>query len=274
VKLQRVISAVYFEPWAITPDGWRSVHQIVKPRALGEFDPATIPQAKDDDHDFFGNPMPKMEITHHGVAIIPIQGVLIHHASLIDKQCGACSYQDVQANVEAAMDAEVSKIAYHCAGPGGMCVGCPETAKVIKDAARFVKSVAVTDDMICSALYWLVSGVDEIYCTSSATIGSIGAMTAFLDQSLRYEMAGLEIVPFTSGPLKGTGIPGTSLTPEQSAYLQKGVDTYAEMFKAHVLESRMVSDENMQGGTLIGSDAVDAGLVDELVDDCEECFEP
>jgi ClpP class serine protease len=274
VKLQRVISAVYFEPWAITPDGWRSVHQIVKPRALGDFDPTTIPQAKDDDHDFFGNPMPKMEITHHGVAIIPIQGVLIHHASLLDKQCGACSYQDVRANVESAMDAGVKKIVFHCDSPGGMCMGCAETAAAIDAAADFVRCEAVTDGLMCSACYDMVAGCSRIYCTPSAVVGSIGAMTAFLDQSIRYEMAGLKVEMFTSGPIKGTGQPGTALTDEQRAYLQAGVDKYAEMFKSHVRQHRMMDEADMHGGTFIGSDAVDAGLVDELVDDCEECFEP
>jgi ClpP class serine protease len=274
VKLQRVISAVYFEPWAITPDGWRTVHQIVKPRALGEIDALSLPQAKDDEHDFFGNPLPKMEITHDGVAIIPIQGVLIHHASLMDKQCGACSYQDVRANVETALDEAVKKIAFHCDSPGGMCMGCSETAAIIDRAADFVRCEAVTDGLMCSACYDMIAGCQAIYCTPSAVVGSIGAMSAWLDQSVRYELMGLKVELFASGPLKGTGTPGTELTDVQRDYLQSNVDKYAAMFKSHVTANRLVEDATMQGQTFIGSDAVDAGLVDELVDDCEECFEP
>jgi ClpP class serine protease len=153
-------------------------------------------------------------------------------------------------------------------------MGCAETAAAIDAAADFVRCEAVTDGLMCSACYDMVAGCSRIYCTPSAVVGSIGAMTAFLDQSIRYEMAGLKVEMFTSGPIKGTGQPGTALTDEQRAYLQAGVDKYAEMFKSHVRQHRMMDEADMHGGTFIGSDAVDAGLVDELVDDCEECFEP
>lgn len=274
MKLQRVIQSVYFEPWSITPEGWRAVHSILKPRILADSGALELPTAKDDETDFFGQPLPKMEITPAGVAIIPIQGTLIHHASLLEKQCGACSYDDVKRDVESALNsAGLQKIVFHVESPGGMCVGCSEAAAVIDRATDFVRTEAVTDGWMCSAAYDLVAGVSRIYCTPSAQVGSIGAMIGWLDESVRYEVAGLKVEMFTSGPIKGLGTPGTSLTQAQKEYLQSHVLKYAEMFKAHVRENRLVNDEDMHGGTFIGSDAVDVGLVDELVDDCEECFE-
>jgi ClpP class serine protease len=273
VKLQRIIQSVYFEPWSITREGWQAVHAILKPRVLADGTPLEMPKAESDDTDFFGEPLSKMEITPGGVAIIPIQGTLIHHASLLDKQCGACSYQDIRRDVNEALNRGVKKIVYHVNSPGGMCVGCSETAAVIDRAADLIRSEAVTDDYMCSAAYDIICGVSKIYCTPSATVGSIGAMMAWLDQSVRYEMAGVKVDLIASGPLKGTGTPGTSLTEAQRAYLQSTVDKYAGMFKAHVTASRLVDEATMQGQTFIGSDAMDAGLLDDMVDDCEECFE-
>jgi ClpP class serine protease len=271
VKFQRIIQAVYFEPWSITREGWQSVHAMIKPRVLSDALPE-LPKAANDDTDFFGSPLPKMQLIGR-TAVIPIQGTLVHHATLMDKQCGACSYDDVKRDVRAALNiAGLQKIVYHCDSPGGMCMGCAETAKVIDEAAALVRSEAVTDGLMCSACYDLVCGVDRISCTPTAVVGSIGAMMAWLDQTVRYEMAGLKVELFASDSLKGTGTPGTALTDEQREYLQARTDKYASLFKSHVTAGRLVSDATMRGQTFIGSDAVEVGLVDGIVDDCEECF--
>lgn len=277
MNLPRITQSVYFEPWLITREGWQSVHQIVKPRIVGESEKQfEIPKAVDSETDFFGNPLPKMEIVD-GVAIIPIVGVLMPHATLMDKQCGACSYADIRDNVTTALNTSgLRKIVYHVDSPGGSAMGCQEGAKIIDNAAQFVRSEWVTDSLCCSAAYNLVCGCDQGSCTPTAVVGSIGAMLAWLDQSVRYEMEGLKVEVLQSGPLKGTGTPGTVLDESQRAYLQSKVDKYASMFFEHVRSSRLIADEEMafSGRTWIGSDAVDVGLVDEIVDDVESRFEP
>jgi ClpP class serine protease len=276
VKYPRIIQSVYFEPWSITAEGWQSVHQILKPRILGDAAQLLqLPKAESEEHDFFGNELPKMEIID-GVAIIPIIGTLMPHATLLDRQCGACSYDDIKRNVRAALNtSDIRKIVFHCDSPGGMCMGMPECARVIDDATDFVETEAVTDGLMCSACYDLIAGVNRIKCTPSARVGSIGAMGAWLDQSVRYEMAGLKVELFKSGPLKGTGEPGLSLTEAQRDYLQSGVDKFAGMFFEHVRASRLISDEKtvFSGRTWIGSDAVEVGLVDEVTDEIECSFE-
>lgn len=280
MKLSRIIQAIYFDPWSITPDGWQTLHAMLKPRLLSEnpFAGLELPQPKADasETDIYGNPLPKMEITPDGVAIIPIMGTLIHHATLFEKICGACSYDDIKRDVRTALGtAGLNKIVFHVDSPGGMCMGCHETAGVIADAGQFVRTEAVTDSVMASAAYYLVASCDRISCTPTARPGSIGAMLAWLDESVRFEMAGLKVEVLASGPLKGTGTRGTSLTDEQRAYMQGTIDKYAGMFKAHVLEYRPIIDaSSMQGQVFIGSDAADAGLVDEIVDDIEIAFDP
>lgn len=270
MKLAHVINQVYFSPWNITREGWQSIDAIVRPHLADlEFTPKS-----DDGKDFFGNDLPTMEITPHGVAIIPIQGTLIQHASMMDKQCGACSYQDIKANVKAAMDAGVEKIVFNCDSPGGMANGSHELGSYIDSLSGFVRMEAVTDSLMASACYDIMCGVDRIYATESATVGSIGSMVAMLDQSVRYQMEGLKVNVFASGAIKGAGTPGTSLTPEQEQYLQGIVDKFAGMFKARVSKNRLVDEKYMDGRTFIGSDAMEVGLVDEIVDDVEQVFDP
>lgn len=274
MKFPHVIQAVYFAPWSITPEGWRAVHAIVKPHVLG-VDKLAIPQSSDDDTDFFGEPLPRMEIRPDGVCIIPVIGTLLQHASLLDKQCGACSYDDIRRDLQQAVNTPgINKIVLNINSPGGMSMGSHECAQAVENAAELLRVEAVTDALMCSAAYELASSADRIYCTPTASVGSIGCLLPWMDQSVRYEMAGLKMELFASGPLKGAGWPGTELTTEQREHFQSTVDRFAGIFKDHVLSHRLVDEHAMRGQSVLGVDAVECGLVDELVDDIEDCFEP
>jgi ClpP class serine protease len=281
MNLSRIIQSVYFAPWAITPQGWQTVHRILLPHLDGTFDPAKL-QARmrpdgtiDESTDWWGNPMPKMTVTEHAVTIVPVFGTLLHHADLLDKQCGACSYDDIKRDLRLAMDVpRLNKIVLHMSTPGGMSVGCVECAQLVAECAEFVRVEVVTDSEICSAGYHLAASAHAIKCTPSAAIGAIGCYLAWLDQSVRATMAGLKVKLFSDGIYKGAGTAGTSLTPEQEKMFQGIVDKHGGMFKEHVRAYRVVEESVMQGQPFFGSDAVEAGLADEIVQDVEECFEP
>ena len=67
------------------------------------------------------------------------------------------------------------------------------------------------------------------------------------------------------------GFPGTSLSDEQRAELQAGVDAIFQMFKDDVAQGRdNISEDTMQGQTFMGATAVSAGLADEIVSDIED----
>lgn len=274
MKFQRIIEAVYFQPWAITREGWQAVHSILKPYLDGK-EPPALSQDEPPETDIFGNPMPKMEITPAGVAIIPVVGTLLHHATLLDKMCGACSYDDIKTNLRAAVGTVgVNKIVLNFDSPGGMSMGNDECAAVVAECAEFTRVEAVTDSLMCSAAYLLAAPCHQISCTPTAQVGAIGCLLPWMDQTVRYEMAGLKVKMFSDGEYKGAGWPGTQLTEKQTAYFQSLVDKYGSMFKAVVQKNRVVDDASMQGQVFIGSDALDAGLVDEIIDDVEDRFEP
>lgn len=279
MKLSHVISAVYFQRWAITEAGWMDVHQIVQ-KHLGseaklEFKSRLNADGSPDEAtDYFGNQLQQYELLENGVAIIPIKGTLLHHATLMEKQCGAVSYDDIKRDINRAMDEGAQKIVLDMDTPGGMCMGCAETAKVVARAAEFIRVEAVTDSLICSGGMWIASQADAIYATQTAEVGSIGVITAFMDQSKRYEMAGVKPVIFTSGDLKGTGFPGTSLSEAQTEHIKKDVANYFSMFRTAVLDKRpLVEDDSMRGQAFTGDQALDRGLIDEVIEDVEERFE-
>jgi ClpP class serine protease len=92
---------------------------------------------------------------------------------------------------------------------------------------------------------------------------------AIPDYSKAAEMAGIKMVVIKSSgsPLKGAGIEGTSLSEEQVANLQEGVDSIHEDFKAAVKAKRtMVSDESLRGQVFSGKQAAAKGLITGIAD--------
>jgi len=267
MKFQRILSAVYATPLYLTPTGHQTIDAVLRPHlANGALPERTKGEAGTD---IFGDQLPVMEIDDD-VAVIPINGPLLQHAGMLDKMCGAASYDDIAGNVRTALSHDVRGIVLNFDSPGGQMTGCAECAKVISEAAERVPIYAFTDSLMASAAYHLAAGCTGIFSTGSANIGSIGCILGLMDTSARMEMAGVKPVYITSGPLKATGAQGTSLTPEQFDYLQGMVNSAADKFKAFVLNHRpSVPDSAMQGQVFYGDDALDNGLVDAVVDDLE-----
>jgi len=266
MNLPHILQAVYTSPWAITREGWSAVHQIVQAHHAGQPVPKFDAEPEED---FFGNPLPTMQVTDDGVAIIPICGTLMNHAGLLEKMCGACSYDDIRRDLDTALGVRaLQKIVLHIDSPGGTCNGAQETAdKISRIRESGIRIEAVSDSQMCSAAYDLAAGCHSISITNTTVCGSIGVILALLDESLAYEMQGLSRELIVSGPLKGTGFPGTKLSDDQRAYLQRTVDAYFGMFKNHVLRYRPTNDEALQGQCFIGEQAYAAGLVDEIIEE-------
>jgi ClpP class serine protease len=172
-----------------------------------------------------------------------------------------------------ALDEGATKIVLDMDSPGGMCMGLEEAARAVEKARDFVRVEAVSDSLICSACYRLAIEADAIYTTQTAEVGSIGVISSFLDQSERYKMAGVKPVLFTSGDLKGTGFPGTSLSEAQADNIKQEVAYYFSLFQGAVRNRRMVEDDSMRGQVFSGDIAEQRGLIDYVIDDIGERFE-
>jgi signal peptide peptidase SppA len=271
MNLHRIIASVYCEPWAITKAGFDTIHGTIH-RYLKSGEMPTA--AEGSETDFFGEPLPKMEM-RGDLAVIPIKGPLFKHASLMERMCGACSYEDIHRDLDEAVNQiGVQGIWLDIDSPGGQCLGNQEVAQHITDLrAKGYEIRAYTDSQMCSAAYNIAAACDHIACARSSYVGCIGAMMALLDESESYKMQGLKVELFQSGPFKGVGTSGVALTEDQRGYLQGRVDTFAGMFKANVRANRGVLESAMQGQAVIGENAAEAGLIDEICKDLEDAID-
>jgi len=206
-----------------------------------------------------------------GLAIIPLRGVMVGARPWWADWLGieVCVTPDLQCAVgDALADNAVKAIVLDIESPGGEVSGVADAADAVR-AARSAKPVhAVVSNICASGAYWVASQAGDIAANETAFVGSIGVYTIHEDLSRLYGNSGVEIDVIASGPLKGAGVAGTALSPEQRADVQGGVDGLAEIFMAAVAggrnKSRECAEKWATGGCWLAGKARQKGLIDHV----------
>jgi ClpP class serine protease len=209
---------------------------------------------------FFG-PAPKPYAVG-STFVIPIYGMIGKGLSPIDA-LGASDVETVSDWIDQAVAAKPARIVFDINSDGGTTEGVEELADKIRSLG--IETIAYSSGSMNSAAYWIASASDRVLASGSASVGSIGVYMCFMDQSAAAAAAGIKPVVISSGPLKAMGIPGTSLTEPQAAYLQAEVDAIATDFKAAIkLKRSLVNEEDMQGQSMQGKVAAAKNIVTGL----------
>lgn len=269
MRLQHVLEQVFHKPWLITPAGHATIATLIE-RKLTDNEVDGMMKIRSADTslrgpDFFsGDPLPGMTITH-GIAEIPVHGVIGQRMGQIEKSCGAVDVNDLVSELEQAnADPTVRAILFNIDSPGGMVSGTAEAADAI--AASPKPTYTFSDGSVASAAYWLAASTGGLFGTRGSEWGSIGVYIPWRDTSGLYEQAGIKVKVFSSGTYKGMGVPGTELTKEQEQYLQQTVNDLANEFYSHVRQNRgQIADGDMQGQMFSASRARRNGFLDGIV---------
>ena len=268
-KLLNVAHKVLAEPWLIEPQAHAVLCRILEAHiAGGEIEQSfrangekllDMKQANETE-----DAAPYSVVD--GVAIVALDGVIGRKVGPLERSSGVTDVDEFSAAMEAAAnDQEVSAIVLSVDSPGGTIGGVQRAADTVRTVQGMKPVIAHASDVMASAAYWIASGAGQIYADQTATVGSIGVYSAILDRSREMELAGLKQVVFASGKFKAAGMLGTSLTEGQSQAIQKRVDSLASIFKTDVRRTRpAVSDDSMQGQTMLGDEAKAAGLIDAV----------
>lgn len=217
--------------------------------------------------DFMGVEIPQPK-TVGNVAIIPIAGALANKVHPFAKLFRVIDHQDIKADIQsAANNPQVDKIMFLVDSPGGTVSGTEELADLIADVSDTMPTVAFSDRVTASAAEWLSAGASLTLSTPSSLRGSIGVIADYTNYAKYWEQIGVEIDYITSDEFKGMESSDTALTPEQRALAQSRVLKEAQKFKDHMTRFRDIEPEAMRGQTLTGTEAHEAGIVDELVPD-------
>lgn len=250
--------------WAIHPQALATIVGIVGERAAGYKPTAEEIKAR------IGSRADTAPVDTGDVAVLPLHGMIVPRADLMSEVSGATSIESFQeAFREALADPSVSSILIDVDSPGGDAQMVPELASEIR-AARGVKPVvAVANPMAASAAYWIASACEEIVCTPSGDVGSIGVYTAHTDLSAAQEKAGIKTTLVSAGEYKVERNPFEPLSADAQAAMQDRVDAIYDTFVQAVADGRGVDTETVQndfgkGRMLLAPLAKKAGMVDSI----------
>ena len=207
-----------------------------------------------------------------GIAVIEIAGVLIHRGSWIGQSSGQTSYEGISAQIEAAAsDPSVRGLALEIDSFGGEVAGVFDLADQIR-AVRANKPVwAFVAEHAFSAGYALASQADRILLPRTGAVGSIGVVVMHADLSGQLDQDGVRVTLIHSGQHKVEGNPYEPLPEAVRDDIQREIDVLRFLFAETVAAGRAgrLSQEAAlvtEAATYRGTDAVAAGLADEVTD--------
>ncbi len=209
-------------------------------------------------------------------AILHVDGVIDKHLSTFEASCfDATDLNDFdRALGQAAADPSVDNVLIYFNSPGGTVTGVPESGSKIAALAQQKNVFGFTDGLCCSAAYWMASQCDQMFCTASAQVGSIGVYLAVLDASRQLEAMGQKVETIKDGRLKAAGAYWKPLSDDERAHFQAQVNQIGEMFRGAVNAKRpSVSNDTMQGQSFMGKQAQECGLVDAVLPGIEAAIE-
>ena len=153
--------------------------------------------------------------------------------------------------------------------PGGLAPAADAMLREIEITAETMPVIISMGDIAASGGYWIATGGEHIVAESTTLTGSIGVFSMFFDVSAPLEdRLGLSFDTVESGPSADMFSGYRDWTRAERASVERFTDiTYQAFLEKGAAARGMTTDEVhvlARGRVWTGTDAVDAGLVDEL----------
>lgn len=207
-----------------------------------------------------------------GVAVIEVEGTLVHKGSWIGMDCGETSYEGLRTQIERARrDTAVKAAVVEIDSPGGAVSGLFETADALARLSAEKPTMAILTSVACSAAYLLASPARRIIMPEFGFAGSIGAVVMHVDWSQYLEAEGVKVTLISSGAHKVDGNPfgplGQDVVDRIKADLDQVRGRFAEIVgrgrgKALTAKAALATEAQVYSGR----EAVSLGLADALGD--------
>lgn len=207
-----------------------------------------------------------------GVAYIDMVGPMTKRPNCMAEMFGGGGVSTVrmrQALRAAIKDDAVKSVMIVMESPGGEVNGAFDLAKDVQAANKIKPVAAYIEDLGASAAYLVASQAGTIFANANAVTGSIGVYQELHDTSKAHAFRGIKVHIVKAGDQKAIGAPGTEITEEQIAVVQKNANKLHGLFLRAVSIGRGMDAKALSrvadGGIFIGTDGKRAGLLDHIV---------
>lgn len=204
------------------------------------------------------------------VVTVPLHGYISHKATIWSAMGIETSSETFGQWLETLVgNADVGAIVIDIDSPGGTVAGATGVTDKIFAMRGTKPIIAVVNDMMASAAYFIGSAADEIVSDPDALTGSIGTILVHMDWSQYLENAGLKPTIIKAGDFKAEGNPYEPLTDEAKENFQNEVNAYYENFVAAVARNRGITATKVksdfgQGRVLMAQKAKSVGMIDRI----------
>ncbi|EAB9908243.1 S49 family peptidase [Salmonella enterica subsp. enterica] len=204
----------------------------------------------------------------NGVAVIPVEGTLVHKLGSLRPWSGMTGYDGIrQTFLGAINDPQVSAVCLDIDSPGGEVAGCFDLVDLIYQARGEKPIHAILTEGAYSAAYAIASAADRIIVPRTGGVGSVGVIVIHCDWSQHIKNDGIKVTIVKFGDRKMEVNTLTPLSEEARAALQHDVDETGELFVSTVARNRGIEASvirDTQGATFSASEGVALGLADEI----------
>lgn len=205
------------------------------------------------------------------ILIINLQGVMVKY----DQPCGVVGMESLAKTIESARtDDRIIGAIIVGDTPGGSVAGTQTLADSIWQFHNEKPIVGLVNGNVASAGYWALSQCNEIYLSKSLdSVGSIGVMATFFNQSKAMEMIGLEEIKLYSSLSPDKNSIYDRILSSDQAIRQAAITEFdntvltpiAKTFHKEVLKSRQHIDKSaLTGKVYMSEDAIRLGMADGI----------
>jgi len=203
------------------------------------------------------------------IAIIPIQGSLTHNLGTLHPYSGMTGYDGIEAKLNIAMkDEDVKGVLLDIDSPGGEVSGCFDLSDHIFSLRNIKPIWSVSNEFAASAAYSISSASSRIIVPRTAEVGSVGVLTAHVDQSKLLKERGLKVTLIYSGQHKVDGNSFSELPKSVKKQKKSEIDSIRELFVQTVSRNRGVSYDHIydtEARIYSGDNAVDMKMADSVM---------
>jgi len=219
----------------------------------------------EDDDDTDADDLEGVEL-HGSVAVIRVSGPL---APVGTWWCQGYD-QIARALIGALALPAVTSVVMLLDSGGGTAAGCFDAVRAMRKAklASGKRVVAVTQTRALSGAYALASLADEIVCSDTACVGSVGVIASLVSQAKALADNGIDVRVIASGTEKTDGHPAVPISDAAVERMTSMVEMFNGIFASEVSIGRPgltpAKLAELDAGVRYGRDAVAVGLADRV----------
>ena len=262
-KYRNVVKAFFSTPWAIIPEKFDELCEIIEMRHDGvDLTRAEIEARIRRD----GQPQPIP--SSGGTAVANVFGVLAPRMNMMTEISGGTSMEQLGQFIDQAVaDSSIDRILLNIDSPGGNVALMQETADKIVEAGKTKPVIGIANAVAGSAAYKLLVAATEVIMTPSGQVGSVGVLAAHRDTTAAEEKLGVNVQVFRVPENKAEGAFGKPLSESAIEHRMNLISSYYETFSSFVADRRGVPLRMVQsefGRVFTADTALQMGMVDRV----------